>query len=551
MEFPSPNIFPHLSDFRQKRLYCDVRLKFHQSPLRPKIFAHRLVLASFSSFFADLCQDDISTRKVVKEISLPPSIDDETINFVIRWMYNEAPKIELMIDEDDEGWRFLDNLRLAAIMLGIPDLQQFLEYLIPSDEGGEDFKVEDQSAIIKEEGDRDPELAEPSSLLDLALQNQSLTSLPLSEDDSGIEGLPTYVEQKEEEQEKVADENNEVVEGLPRKKRKKRKNVPAMKKKVHNAKKKKSDVKPTTVERSEFVAEGNGVSNSTIENESLETSSKSKPRIIGLKHPQHASNDPVLSLHITGNTFSCPQCQFTQTGNGRADLTFFGLCAKHLHREHGVIAPNNCFSCSFEACNAVLYNRYSARNHRERVHEAPAPYQECSVCGLKLKNVKAHMIMQHGGERVPCQVCGKLYSSAERAKLHARIHDKKTEHACKIGDCDFKTTNRGMLLQHSYRRHGILTNPLTTIHQCTVCDYKNPTFREIRRHYNDVHLPDADIKCPKEDCEKRFKNQRLTDNHFKRVHLSKDTKPCSECQLGTEVLILEDSSKLLKYVKMW
>merc|ERR1719435_527432 len=98
---PPPDIFPLLSEFRQRLLYCDVCLKFNQSPLS-KIFAHRIVLSAFSSFFADLCQDDISGKGSIREILLPPSVKYETMQLVLRWMYNEGLKTEHMVEDKEE-----------------------------------------------------------------------------------------------------------------------------------------------------------------------------------------------------------------------------------------------------------------------------------------------------------------------------------------------------------------------------------------------------------------------------------------------------------------
>lgn len=537
MEFPSPDIFPHLSHFRERRLYCDVLLKFHQCPLRPHFFAHRIVLASFSSFFADLCQDDIPVPKGVKEISLPPVIEDETMNFIIQWMYNETPKIELMLEEDDEkGWSFLENLRLASLMLGIANLQQFLdECMNPADEcmnqadEGEDLKPEGLPLAIKKEVASDS--FEPFALTAFLPQNTILPSA--SEEDSGVEAVPVYLEEDyggkgEGQVEPKVDKNEKVegqvklshdVEGPPtEKKKKKRKNVPARRKKVYAAKQMRKD--------------NTQVSEGAVTSLSLKKPSAKSPYVtskIIVAHPDHASKDPVLSLYIADDTFRCPQCDFTRKGKGAGDQKFFAQCGKHLHREHGVIAPNSCFPCSFESCSTVLYTREAAKHHRRRSHEKPLPYQDCSICGSRLKNLKMHMIMMHGNESVPCQVCGKVFSCAKRAELHARIHVKKPLMDCKSDGCDFKTTSRKTLEAHSFCKHGILINPLTTVHQCEECDYKALTKFQIKKHYEHVHLHSS-VKCPHNGCEKRFKNQNLTDRHYDRVHLSKDTVQCSQCE---------------------
>jgi len=141
MELPSPpDLFAALSSFRTRRLFCDVCLRF-PDPDRPRFFAHGVVLAAASPFFAEACGAErivtgagvngaertanVAERTVnsagdpstasfpakdnCKTVYLPSSIDDETISLLLCWMYNEAPKVEWPWNYNNDNNSFNDD----------------------------------------------------------------------------------------------------------------------------------------------------------------------------------------------------------------------------------------------------------------------------------------------------------------------------------------------------------------------------------------------------------------------------------------------------------
>lgn len=117
------------------------------------MFAHRVVLAAFSKFFADVCREEVLWETRFKVVFVPSVISFDTLSFIVRWMYNETPKMEPLESGDaagvDGGPRdghagnqdFCQNLRLAAEMLGIRDLLNYLDALV----NGE-VKVKEENA---------------------------------------------------------------------------------------------------------------------------------------------------------------------------------------------------------------------------------------------------------------------------------------------------------------------------------------------------------------------------------------------------------------------
>ena len=116
-------------------------------------------------------QGDVQWTTAFRDVCVPPEIEDETLAFILGWMYNESPTLDVFagrkklydveeeeeLDEEEEEKRngekrrkFVSNLQLAARMLGIPDLIKHLDAISESiDDVKEEVKLENDDVSHK------------------------------------------------------------------------------------------------------------------------------------------------------------------------------------------------------------------------------------------------------------------------------------------------------------------------------------------------------------------------------------------------------------------
>lgn len=586
MEFPSPpNIILALSQFRTRGLFCDVRLKFSQQN-RQEFFAHRVVLAASSAFLANQCVDVdgdgagvVTTSGSLRQIVLPSVIEDETISFLLCWMYNEAPKLELNLDEDfKKNFHSLSNLSLAVKLLGIQDLRQFLEqhFLLMEENGGMPIKeegvlvyaaanksvdgdnsvengdLEDDSWYVHDLGDASND-EEGGNEIDIengsASFNRSLVPL--------IERLPSpggmTAEKCIEEatpmiKTEISDESSIFISLAAKRKRPSAarsrlsengtdlEKLQQLRKEGRNQREKEAfqDLNPEQKKRRK---KGPVVScdKCGMDVRKYELTNHNKTHHGAVERPHwklRPSIDPIVSPCFKDGVFRCSLCDFVKLRsevNGTLSRFYFH-CARHFYHKHSVLCPNIAFPCPEENCEAILYGRVGLNNHKVKVHEEAGQKTPCPICGLEMKegSLKTHIYLLHNTDHleVSCMICGKVFSNPFYLKMHSRHHKEKEEIVCEL--CDFKANNQEVFTQHSFREHGLLLPAGTKLHECTECDYKSPVKRNLAAHTK-KHV-ESFFKCPAPDCLKSFKRQQLCEEHFSRVHHSRYSSKCPECE---------------------
>jgi len=467
-------------------------------------------------------------------------------------MYSEAPKLELNLDDDfKRNFHFLGNLCLAARLLGIRDLGQFLEEHFPllEENGLLPIKEEDESVYgadginsngdnavenVNREGDiwcvRDQADVSEDDIDDEignGIDRENRTRLvPLLERLSNLEGEngESFSTFKTE----ISDEAS--VSKSPSNK------LPSTALKIKRPRPSYDDLTPEQRKRRKkgpiVSCEKCGMNVRKYElTNHHKTHHGPERRNVRPHWKNRPSIDPILAPCVKDKIFRCSLCDFVKSKsevNGTSNR-FLYHCARHFYQKHGILCPNLAFPCPEENCGAVLYGLVGFKNHKIKVHEEAGQKTPCPICGLEMKegSMKTHIFLLHNRDHVecPCKICGKVFSNPFYLKMHTRHHKEKQKIFCE--HCDFEATNLEVFTQHSYREHGMLLPEGTELHECTECDYKSPVKRNFVNHAK-KHV-ESFIQCPAPDCQKSFKRQRLCDEHFRRVHRSKDTSKCPEC----------------------
>jgi len=135
MELPPPsNFFSSLQFFREKGLFCDVRLRFADQTC---FNAHRVVIAAASQKLSKLLASyphDSGCEKIL--IPMPPDCPPSVAAFILAWIYHEPTKLERSYEI--VNLEFLSELRSGAKSLGIMGLVKGVEGLLLDLQGHED-----------------------------------------------------------------------------------------------------------------------------------------------------------------------------------------------------------------------------------------------------------------------------------------------------------------------------------------------------------------------------------------------------------------------------
>lgn len=123
---------------------------------------------------------------------------------------------------------------------------------------------------------------------------------------------------------------------------------------------------------------------------------------------------------------------------------------------------------------------------------------------------------------IPCEICGKTYSSKKTIQKHMRTHDSSSSSRYKCDTCGIiYTTALG------FRCHLVRHAKSEPDMKCDKCGKLFYTRVEVRNHINSVHMPQTHT-C--EICGKNFTKPSQLKEHVKVKHEKIDLQvPCSIC----------------------
>ncbi|XP_053696066.1 zinc finger protein 62 homolog [Sabethes cyaneus] len=162
-----------------------------------------------------------------------------------------------------------------------------------------------------------------------------------------------------------------------------------------------------------------------------------------------------------------------------------------------------------ETCGKFV-ERNRLEGHVNR-HANVRPY-ECSVpnCGIKFHckiALRLHSQGRHSDKRLPCDICGKVYSSTKTL-----YHHKKETHSEKSFKCDLCTL---CFVSNSRLNRHMMTHSDTFEFKCPHCPKEFYRSNNLKVHLRS-HTKEKPYACSA--CDKAFGYQRLLRDHIARHH---------------------------------
>ncbi|XP_078253531.1 zinc finger protein PLAG1-like [Rhinoraja longicauda] len=132
----------------------------------------------------------------------------------------------------------------------------------------------------------------------------------------------------------------------------------------------------------------------------------------------------------------------------------------------------------------------------------------------------------------PCQLCGKIFTSVEKLKVHSYSHTGERPYKCSHGDCTKAFVSKYKLLRH------MATHSPQKIHKCTYCEKMFHRKDHLKNHLQ-THDPNKEaFKC--EECGKNY-NTKLGYRRHLALHAATSgdltCKVCLQTFESTEVLL--------------
>ena len=225
--------------------------------------------------------------------------------------------------------------------------------------------------------------------------------------------------------------------------------------------------------------------------------------------------------------------------------------AKKLVVRHFLINHKNmlCFDCF--NCDDFFMTFAELEQHITISHGIEVNKNKCFICDKYIlnKNLKLHFTYKHLNMALPCNFCGKTFSSPKQLEYHQKNHKAErlsceicglklreenflnhmsrhnmTERLVKCKECDNRFFTEQDMQKHIKVRH----KRKLTDHICTICGYKtNHSIQILRRHML-THSNERPYKC--DQCDQHFKTSEILKNHYEVVHVGTRNYKCSYCQ---------------------
>lgn len=180
-----------------------------------------------------------------------------------------------------------------------------------------------------------------------------------------------------------------------------------------------------------------------------------------------------ISTHTGNKLYVCDICK-KSFGNSRG-------YQRHIKRHKllsGQLKKEDLFNCP--VCNKIFLEASKLKNHFGFVHGDK--YNECKVCGLKIKGqISKHMLLHTGKKLHCCHICGKSFRY--KLKQHMLTHSDERPHTCDVCGSSFK--DKYYLKVHMRQHNGEkpYTCMICTEHFATRPSYTN----HIKKHKDLFH----------------------------------------------------------------
>ncbi|XP_055490018.1 zinc finger protein PLAG1 isoform X1 [Leucoraja erinacea] len=136
----------------------------------------------------------------------------------------------------------------------------------------------------------------------------------------------------------------------------------------------------------------------------------------------------------------------------------------------------------------------------------------------------------------PCQLCGKIFTSVEKLKVHSYSHTGERPYKCSHGDCTKAFVSKYKLLRH------MATHSPQKIHKCTYCEKMFHRKDHLKNHLQ-THDPNKEaFKC--EECGKNYNTKLGYKRHLALHAATSGDLTCRVC-----LQTFESTGVLLEHLK--
>jgi len=196
----------------------------------------------------------------------------------------------------------------------------------------------------------------------------------------------------------------------------------------------------------------------------------------------------------------------------------------------------DCPHCEDKFSDVVQVKQHCQFKHS---NYRPFPCASCDTAPFKTKgNLDAHIARFHssGRKKFRCEVCLRTYEDKWSLKRHAEVHEDPDSLKCPKCSKQLRSQEgfeRHMATQHigkeccgfifdteaEYNMHLLMHDGKPF---CKVCGTSKSREALVRKHFEYMHPELCPHKCMEKDCSKAFLKKKSLDNHFLKMHASRD-----------------------------
>ncbi|KAK9422293.1 putative C2H2-type domain-containing protein [Seiridium unicorne] len=216
----------------------------------------------------------------------------------------------------------------------------------------------------------------------------------------------------------------------------------------------------------------------------------------------------IVRRHVTNST--------AQASSASHSILSRSELREHIKSTHGKRkSVGNRWPC--DICDKDFSSKPCLRDHIKSVHEGKK--STCKICGKKFsgRNLRRHILIAHEGTKWSCETCRRDFKSKVDLQSHVQSVQEGNRVSCEICGKDYQGS-------HSLERH------IGTVHEgvkylCEICGKESTRPSQVTIHVQSAHEAK---KWPCEICGENFSRQSYRQRHIKTIHEGR-MRPCEIC----------------------
>ena len=161
-------------------------------------------------------------------------------------------------------------------------------------------------------------------------------------------------------------------------------------------------------------------------------------------------------------------------------------------------------------------------------------------------------------EQYQCFECGMISRDQAEISHHMKIaHNIKVEvdllsrkfpcSLCKFTTRDMNELKNHLINEHNKEKHNWMVEEIEEEFTCDECEIKFPRKSELEIHLNKVHFGDKGSNWSCMSCEKMFKTEVQSQEHFNIEHCNKDIEVVGDLKKEESISHQEVKKVILKW----